>query len=69
MVFFSVDEDNSPQWRKLAWSQDCSMLACSYRFVNSYLHVTEYFKTLLGKACINVCVSVTLELYRAYSSA
>ncbi|XP_020600864.1 neuroblastoma-amplified sequence-like [Orbicella faveolata] len=25
-----VDDDNSPQWRKLAWSQDCSMLACSY---------------------------------------
>ena len=29
----SVDDNNSPQWRKLAWSQDCSMLACSYRFV------------------------------------
>lgn len=25
----SVSKDSFPQWRKLAWSQDCSMLACS----------------------------------------
>ncbi|KAM7430043.1 hypothetical protein ABFA07_019200 [Porites harrisoni] len=28
----TVDKDSHPQWRKLAWSQDCSMLACSYSF-------------------------------------
>lgn len=36
-LMVSVDDDNSPQWRKLAWSQDCSMLACSYRFVMYWL--------------------------------
>ena len=33
LIYFLVKKDNCPQWRKLAWSQDCSMLACSYRFV------------------------------------
>lgn len=34
---FSVEEDNCPQWRKLAWSQDCSMLALSYRWIKIFL--------------------------------
>ena len=48
-LLVSVDEDNSPQWRKLAWSQDCSMLACSYRFVMYWvnLSVTYMFAWLL----------------------
>ena len=50
-LLVSVDDDNSPQWRKLAWSQDCSMLACSYRFVMywvdqfAYLHVCKAVRT------------------------
>ena len=63
-LLVSVDEDNSPQWRKLAWSQDCSMLACSYRFVMYCvnLSVTYMFAWFLEHQCFDIYLIFFLAL-------
>lgn len=50
LQFILVEQDSLPKWRQLVWSQDCSMLACSYRCINcSFIYKMQNPSFLLFK--------------------